>query len=134
VWLATGLETGKVDQIEENPKVGVVAQSPTAYVSISGTAELHRDRKLIDELWQESWKVWFPEGKSDPNLALIAVRLERAEYWDHRGTKSLRFLWEATKAYVQGTTPKTTEEEHGVITQSVARPSAPSANGRSASR
>jgi general stress protein 26 len=52
------------------------------YVSISGTAQLVRDRKKIDELWRPEFKMWFPNGKDDPDVALLRVRTEQAEYWD----------------------------------------------------
>ena len=26
--------------------------------------------------------MWFPEGKDDPEIALLRVNLEKAEYWD----------------------------------------------------
>ncbi len=41
-----------------------------------------RDRKKIEELWKPEFKMWFPEGKDDPEIALLKVSLEKAEYWD----------------------------------------------------
>lgn len=26
--------------------------------------------------------MWFPEGKDDPEVALLRINLEKAEYWD----------------------------------------------------
>ena len=48
------------------------------------TNALHglRDRAMIDELWRPEFKIWFPEGKDDPEIALLRVSLEKAEYWD----------------------------------------------------
>jgi hypothetical protein len=34
------------------------------------------------ELWDPNYQTWFPAGPTDPHLALIRVRVERAEYWD----------------------------------------------------
>jgi general stress protein 26 len=28
------------------------------------------------------FKIWFPKGKDDPEVALLRVTLEKAEYWD----------------------------------------------------
>jgi hypothetical protein len=40
------------------------------------------DSKKVEDLWDPSYQRWFPGGPSDPGLALIRVRVERAEYWD----------------------------------------------------
>ena len=52
------------------------------YVSISGTAELVRDRGKIEELWKPEFKIWFPKGTDDPDIALLRINLKKAEYWD----------------------------------------------------
>jgi general stress protein 26 len=41
------------------------------YVSVAGRAWLLRDRAKIDELWSPLYKAWFPDGKDDPELALL---------------------------------------------------------------
>ena len=41
-----------------------------------------RDRAAIHEHWQETMRTWFPNGKDDPDLALIKVTPEYGEYWD----------------------------------------------------
>lgn len=45
-------------------------------------AEVVRDRQKIDNLWKPFLKAWFPNGKDDPELALLKVEAEQAEYWD----------------------------------------------------
>ncbi len=52
------------------------------WVSVSGMAQVVRDRQKIDELWKPYLKAWFPKGKDDPELALLKVDVEQAEYWD----------------------------------------------------
>lgn len=84
IWFFTAASSHKVSEIAELPKVNVSFADPDNqhYVSITGTAQLLRDRKKIDELWRPEFKMWFPKGKDDPEVALLKVRLERAEYWD----------------------------------------------------
>ena len=73
-------------------------------------------RAKVAELWKEPFRVWFPGGREDPDIALIAVEPERAEYWDNSGFHKLQYLWEAAGAYVTGDTPKVEEgEQHGVL-------------------
>ena len=84
LWFFTGASSQKVGEISRFPKVNVSFADPDNqhYVSISGTAQLVRDRSKIEELWKPEFKMWFPEGKDDPEIALLRVSLEKAEYWD----------------------------------------------------
>ena len=84
LWFFTSASSHKVDEIAKLPRVSVSFADPDnqRYVSISGTAKLVRDRKKIDELWRPEFKMWFPNGKDDPDVALLRVSTEQAEYWD----------------------------------------------------
>ncbi len=68
LWFFTGISSHKVDEIERAPKVNASFADPKnqRYVSITGIAELVRDRGKIEELWKPEFKMWFPEGKEDP--------------------------------------------------------------------
>ena len=84
IWFFTSASSHKVSEIEKLPKVNVSFADPDNqhYISISGTAQLVRDRNKIEELWRPEFKMWFPEGTDDPDIALLRVSLEKAEYWD----------------------------------------------------
>lgn len=88
LWFATGADSEKVAEIKANPRVNVAyaSASQNTYVSVSGKASIVADRAKIEELWSPAMKIFFPEGKDDPNLRLIRVRAESAEYWDGPGT------------------------------------------------
>ena len=80
-----------------------------------GISRILSDRALVDRLWSATWKVWFPDGKADPELCLLEVSPTAAEYWDQKGGKGLAYLFEAAKAYVQGGTPETNDEQHAKV-------------------
>jgi general stress protein 26 len=84
LWFFTRAGAPKADEIRDNGHVNVVYSDPEEmrFVSVSGRAALVTDRARIESLWSGRLKAWFPEGKSDPELALIRVRIERAEYWN----------------------------------------------------
>jgi general stress protein 26 len=71
------------------------------YVSISGTASLVRDRQKMEELWSPWFSVWFPQGLKDPNLALLKVDVEKAEYWD-APSSTMVHLYGVVKAALTG--------------------------------
>jgi len=84
IWFFTNASSHKVSEIAKLPKVNVsfADTDNQRYLSVSGTAQLVRDRAKIEELWRPEFKMWFPEGKDDPEIALLRVSLEKAEYWD----------------------------------------------------
>jgi general stress protein 26 len=84
IWFFTNASSHKVSEIARRPRVNVSFADPDnqRYVSVSGTGELVRDQKKIEELWKPEFKIWFPKGKDDPEIALLRVSLEKAEYWD----------------------------------------------------
>ena len=84
LWFFTGASSHKVQEVAQSPKTNVSFADPKnqRYISITGVAQLVRDRKKIEELWKPEFKMWFPEGKDDPEVALLRVSPEKAEYWD----------------------------------------------------
>ena len=51
------------------------------FASISGTARVVRDLEKMRALWTPELGRWFPRGLEDPDLALLEVRIDKAEYW-----------------------------------------------------
>jgi len=88
LWFATEADSEKVAEIKANPRVNVAYASSggNTYVSVSGRASIVADKAKIAELWSPAMNLFFPGGKDDPNLRLIRVRAESAEYWDGPGT------------------------------------------------
>jgi len=106
LYFSTSIDSPKVEEMEASPEVVVTLQDSALCVSISGTAEISRDAALIERLWSEPWRVWFPGGKSDPSLSIVTVTPREAEYWDQTGAKRIKYLIEMIKAYATGTTPE----------------------------
>src|SRR6187402_2652810 len=73
LWFVTRSATPKTEEIRENQHVNVAYADPEdeRFVSISGLASLVRDPKKVDEVWSRRLRSWFPDGKKDPELALI---------------------------------------------------------------
>lgn len=117
MWFITSVDTAKVHEIEMDSQVHLVAQDgKNAFLTLSGRASLIGDREKIAHLWREPFRVWFPGGKDDPEIELIAVRPERGEFWDNTGAKRFKYLWEAAKAYMSGTTPNADDgSTHGEV-------------------
>jgi general stress protein 26 len=106
LWFFTGVSSHKVSEVKSTPKVNVSFADPQNqnYVSITGAAELVRDRKKIDELWKPEFKMWFPKGKDDPEVALLRISLEKAEYWDSPSS-TIAYAFNFVSALVTGEQP-----------------------------
>jgi len=117
LWFFTGRDTEKVHEIQDDSHVLIVCQNERSrYISLSGTAELVSDRAKAQELWKESFKTWFPRGVEDPNLLLIRIHPTAAEYWDNQGVNSIRYMFQAAKAYASGTRPDIKQgDQHGKV-------------------
>ena len=117
LWLFTSGDSGKVRQIEADSRVQVHAQQGyTSCVILAGRATVIEDRAKIREIWKPSFKVWFPEGVEDPNIVLLHIKGEEAEYWDSSGVNRFRYIYQSIKAIATGTTPEIKEgEQHGNV-------------------
>lgn len=115
VWFVSSIDSPKADEIREDPRVSATFQKERRFVALSGRAELVRDRAKIDALWKEAWRVWFPNGKNDPSIALIRVNVEDAEFWDNAGAKGVRYVFEAVKGLIARERPVPVEDQHGRV-------------------
>jgi len=84
LWFFIEKGSAKVHEVAHDSHVnlGYSDRPNQVYVSVSGRARVVEDRAKIEELWSPAHKAWFPEGKDDPTLTLLAVEVDHAEYWD----------------------------------------------------
>ncbi|MEF2966660.1 pyridoxamine 5'-phosphate oxidase family protein [Paenibacillus sp. M1] len=81
LWFLTMKDTFKYEELKQNPHVNV-SYVGRSYVSIRGQAELVDDRAKIKELWNAAYEKLLDTNSDDPNLVLIKVKAETAEYWE----------------------------------------------------
>jgi general stress protein 26 len=83
LWFLTDRSSRKACELAQNPHASIAFQSPRGdrYVSVQGTAVVVQDDLQVKRMWNASYRTWFPKGKRDPEIVLVAVRVRRAEYW-----------------------------------------------------
>lgn len=93
-------------QLQQDGNVNVSYAHPgnDSYVSLSGQAAIVEDPAKKEDLWSTMAKAWFPGGVTDPNLALLEVRIHHAEYWDVKESKMVQ-LAKLAKAAITGERP-----------------------------
>ena len=84
LWFFTSSNTHKAEEIEKDNRVNVSYAAPedNSYVSVSGTAEIVTDKAKMEELWSPILKAWFPKGLDEPDIILLKINTDQAEYWD----------------------------------------------------
>lgn len=103
LWFFTDWSSPKVDELQHDVRVSLGYADPAknVYVAICGVGRLLRDPQKAKELWSVEQRAYYPEGPEDQRLALLRVRIDRAEYWIAPGRVS--YLVAAAKAAVTGT-------------------------------
>jgi len=92
LWFLTKKDTDKFHELLRNKQVNV-AYAGGSYVSIRGKAELVEDPEKLKQLWNPAYEKLLETSVNDPNLVLIKVHAETAEYWDVGNKfKMMKFL------------------------------------------
>ena len=94
VWFFSERNSDKNKEIEQNKNVQLFFSHPakSSYLVVNGEAEIILERTKIDELWTPLVKIWFDEGKDDPNISVIKVKPTTAYYWDTEGNRMINFI------------------------------------------
>jgi general stress protein 26 len=118
LWFVTDIESHKLDELEHDPHVNLAYYKDRTreWVSVSGTAAVTQDRRLIHELYRPDWKAWFGDqggarngGPDDPRLALILVDVHSVTYLKVDKPQPV-VLFEVLKGMVTGTPPNVGEQ------------------------
>lgn len=106
LWFFTQASSHKVVEAGAGEHVGVTYADAGQqnYVSLSGTAHLVTDKPSIEAHWSEAMRTWFPKGKADPDIALLKIGVEAAEYWDAPNSAMVH-AYGYVKAVLTGTPP-----------------------------
>ncbi|MCC6677254.1 MAG: pyridoxamine 5'-phosphate oxidase family protein [Phycisphaerales bacterium] len=114
LWFFTSIAGEKAAEIAASPDVLITydGSAQNRYIAVRGYAEVVRDAGMARELWSVHAKAWWPGGPEDPDLALIRVRVESAEYWD--GPSKTGYALSLLKAVVTGSRIDP-GGEHGVV-------------------
>jgi general stress protein 26 len=113
LWFVTNIESHKLDELELDPHINLAyyRDRTREWVSVSGTAYVSRDRRLIHDLYRPDWRAWFGDeggprdgGPDDPRLALIMVDVDSVTYLKQDKPRPV-VLFELVKGMVTGKSP-----------------------------
>jgi general stress protein 26 len=106
LFFLTPAHSGKVSEIQNDSEVSLQYVDPKhTFVALTGRASVSNDRALIEKLWNPSYKAWFPNGKDDPEIRVLRVTVEEAEYWEAPSNALVRNAKILARAVTGGQTP-----------------------------
>ena len=107
VWFLTRSTSEKVHNIQENQQISLEYAEPkdSKYITLRGRARVSRDQRKIDELWNPMYKAWFPEGKEDPEIAVVRVDVTEGDYWEASSSKIVMGIKYVAAAVTGGKVP-----------------------------
>ncbi|MEO8961509.1 MAG: pyridoxamine 5'-phosphate oxidase family protein [Ginsengibacter sp.] len=98
LWFFSNASSDKNDEIKNDDIVQLIyaKNSSSHFLTITGKAQLIKDKNKIEELWTPIAKAWFTEGKDDPDISVIKITPQDAYYWDTAHGKMITLLKIAT--------------------------------------
>ena len=111
LWFATSRSSSIGQQLRDKARILATFSNPDdqRYVVVRGRGFIRHDSARIEALWNPAMKAWFPAGPTDPDLVLIRVEAEHAEYWDSPAAP-VRWIQFVT-ALATGSRPKGAQHE-----------------------
>ena len=88
LWFLLLANARDVDRMNRQyRRVGIAYADPNKqdYASLSGSGTVVHDRERMRDHWNAWVELWFPLGIDDPDVALLRVEVEQAEYWEAPG-------------------------------------------------
>lgn len=80
LWFGTGADSNKIAEISVNPAVAVSSFEQGKNFRAFGIARVVNDADVKAKIWEDQWLSYFPKGPTDPNFALVQVRLTKTEF------------------------------------------------------
>lgn len=101
LWFFMSASGEPVADLRADPEVNVVYADPhdDSYVSVSGVARVVDNLAKKEQLWNKVSEAWFPQGPTDPDLALVQVQITHADYWDVKSSKLVQLIAMAKAAF-----------------------------------
>jgi general stress protein 26 len=114
LWFMSNGEAHKLEELANDPHVNCAFYNSSSreWVSVSGTAVVSRDKRIIHDLYQADWKAWLGDeggerngGPDDPRITLVLIEAHSVIYSKKDRPAPVQ-LFEVAKGMVTGEPPK----------------------------
>ncbi|GAB4152443.1 MAG: pyridoxamine 5'-phosphate oxidase family protein [Planctomycetota bacterium] len=87
VWIATFKKSNKIAHLNANPAVCLSTFDAGVSLQCFGIANIIDEQKVKDELWEEDWRCYFPDGPTDPDYIVARIQVTDFNMWDMKGSQ-----------------------------------------------
>lgn len=101
LWFFASKSSDKIHNLVTHSQVNVTVGSDSTWVSLTGRGVVVDDLAKKKDLWNAVVGAWFTNGPEDPDVVLLKVEGETAQYWDSPGGR-IASLISFAKAKVTG--------------------------------
>ncbi len=100
IWYLFSANSETYKNLQRDKKISILFAHVGDYnfLSINGIAAISRDEARIDKYWNKFVEAWFEKGKDDPNIRVLKVNVEDAQYWDNKTNKLFTLIKVAASA------------------------------------
>lgn len=89
----------------------VVGKKHDYHACLAGPISVELQTAKRDEYWNGVVEAWFEDGKDDPQLTMLKLKLDDAKIWASTDS-ALKFGWEIAKANVSDSDPDVGVTKH----------------------
>jgi len=116
LWFVTDRTSEKTAEVDADASALVTLQSSRRFLSANGAIALVENRDKVQELWKETYKLWF-DDENDPDIVLLKFSPSDVEYWDTSGTRGIKYAFRTARAFLSGEPAKKEEDPdvHGKV-------------------
>lgn len=84
-WFCTNTSSKRVNQIKSNPKTCLYFYDEKSFegLMLTGNAEVSYDDTMRKVFWNDNMKIYYPQGYSDPDYALIKFTAEKGNFYNN---------------------------------------------------
>ena len=104
LWFYTRSDTALARASEPGVNAMFVLMADDMQACIGGELKLRWDSLHRDKYWNAAVAAWYPQGKDDPELAMMRLACHDAQVWLNEAGP-MKFGWEIAKANLVGSEP-----------------------------
>jgi general stress protein 26 len=107
IWFFTRCDTDLARSVQTEPGDAmfiIMTKDQEMQACIGGTLSADRDQSRVETYWGPVLAAWYPDGKDDPNLALLRFDCRDAQVWLSEAGP-VKFAWEIVRANLSDRKP-----------------------------
>lgn len=83
IWFAATKTDVPGANLLKDPRVNLAfhRDSDHAWISMTGTAKVNTSARIIQDLWKDSWNIWFSDDNKE-DVILLEIEPKKVTFWE----------------------------------------------------